>query len=222
MIRPVSSRFLSPTKRLRRLSVLLTIHESPKISQHAIGRKSGISSSMVNNYIKRLKQEGLITVSGTTNRTQSYHLTASGQKALRESILLYSTDIVQLYGLVKRELAKILNGYYEEGIRTVVLFGAAETAEVVHSAIKETPLVMIGVIDSDASKQGKPFNGLIIQPPEQLKRIHPDAVIITSFARQEEIHKHVRQLVCDQVQIKKLSDLENNGVPIHTCLRKGK
>ena len=166
---------------------------------------------MVNNYIKCFKQEDLITVAGKTNRTQSYHLTPSGQKTLRELLLRYSTDIVQLYGAVKRELAKILNAYYEEGIRTIALFGAAETAEVVHSAIKETQLVMIGVVDSDVSKQGKPFNGLIIQPPEQLDRIQPDAVIITSFARQEEIHEHVKQLVGRKVKIKKLTDLKENG-----------
>ena len=211
MIKPLHSRFLSPTKKLRRLSVLLAIHDAPESSQHAIGRNTGLSSSMVNNYIKNFRHEGLITVAGKTNRTHSYHLTESGQAAVRKSLLLYSTDIVQLYGTVKREIAKILNGYYEEGIRTIVLFGAAETAEMVHSSIKETQLIMIGVVDSDRTKHGKPFNGLIIQPPEQLERIQPDAVIITSFARQEEIHGYVKNLVGKAAKIKKLSDLTGNG-----------
>ena len=207
MINPIYSRFLSPTKRLRRLSVLLTIHHSPESSQHAIGRNTGLSSSMVNNYIKNFRHEGLITVSGHTNRTQSYHLTSEGQKTLREALLHYSTDIVQLYGSVKREIAQILCGFYKEGIRTVVLFGAAETAEVVLLAIKETQLVMIGVVDSDKEKHGKPFNGLLIQPPEALKRIQPDAVLITSFARQREIEKSIRKYIEKRTKVKKLSEL---------------
>jgi FlaA1/EpsC-like NDP-sugar epimerase len=113
-----------------------------------------------------------------------------------------------MYGAVKRELANILHGFYREGIRTVVLFGAAETAEVVHAALKDTALVMIGVVDSDASKHGRPFNGLIIQPPEKLQEIQPDAVIITSFGKQEEIYEVVRKVVGDyRIAIKKLSDI---------------
>jgi DNA-binding MarR family transcriptional regulator len=211
MIKQVESAFLSPTKKSRRLSVLQAIHDEPESSQHAIGKTTRLSSSMVNNYIKRLKEEGLITISGDTNRTQSYHLTSDGQKDLRQALLHYSADIVQLYGSVKREIARILTGFYREGIRTIVLFGAAETAEVVHLAIKETQLVMIGVVDSDESKHNKPFNGLFVQPPEEIKRIKPDAVIITSFARQEEIFKYLKKIVGKKTKIKKLSDLKRNG-----------
>ena len=206
-MKPFKSEFLSPTKESRRLSVLLAIHDAPEGSQHTIGKTTGLSSSMVNNYIKSLKSEHLITISGDTNRTQSYHLSESGQQYLRDVLLHYSTDIVQLYGSVKREIAKILNEFYDEGIRTIVLFGAAETAEVVHLAIKQTQLIMIGVVDSDKSKHGRPFNGILIQPPEAIRKIRPDAVIITSFARQEEIFRHVRKLVGRKIKIKRLSDL---------------
>ena len=154
-----------------------------------------------------MKEEGIITVSGKTNRTQSYHLTVNGQNELRESLLAYSSEIVQLYSAVKREIAQILRLFYHEGIRTLVLFGVAETAEVVYAAIKESALIVIGVIDSDPAKQGKIFNGLIVQKPEELEQINPDAVVITSFGRQEEIHECIRQLVGEKIKVKKLSDL---------------
>ena len=207
MIKPFGSQYLSPTKEFRKFSLLLSIHHAPENSQHAIGKHTHLSSSMVNNYIKRFKQEGLITVSGKTNRTQRYHLTREGRQTLRDSLLSYSTEIVQLFGSIKQEIAKILEGYYEEGIRTVALFGAAETAEVAHAAIKKTRLVMIGVVDSDPKKHGRPFNGLLIQPPEELKLIHPDAVVITSFARQNEIEKSIRQYIGKGTKVKKLSEL---------------
>ncbi len=166
-----------------------------------------LSASMVNNYIKQFSQAGLIKINGKTNRTRSYHLTDFGEKHLIEALLSYSAEIVQLYGSVKQEISRILNGFYEDGIRTVALFGAAETAEIVYSAIKETHLVVIGVVDNDLVKQGKLFNGIIIQDPDQLNVIKPDGVIITSFARQEEIEKDIQKAMGRTVKIKKLSSI---------------
>ena len=207
MIHTFNSKYINPTKHSRRLSVLLSIHKEPHTSQHKIAKSTDLSSSMVNNYIKCLQDEGTITVNGKTNRTKSYHLTSCGRNELRESLLAYSSEIVQLYSAVKREITQILNEFYQENIRTLVLFGVAETAEVVFAAIKESQLVVIGVVDSDPAKQGKSFNGIIVQEPEKLEEINPDAVVITSFGKQEEIYECIRKLVGDKIKVKKLSDV---------------
>ena len=149
MIKAFQLKYLSPTKQSRLLSVLFSIYEKPEGSQHQIAANTHLSSSMVNNYIKWLKQEGFITVIGKTNRTKQYHLSDTGRVMLRNSLLDYSAEIVRLYGTVKNEIANILKGFYNEGIRTVVLFGVAETAEIVYAAAKRTALVIIGVVDSD-------------------------------------------------------------------------
>ena len=210
MITSLHSDYLIPAKSHRYLSVLMAINTEPNSSQHRIGRNTGLSSSMVNNYIRSFQEEGLITVNGETNRNRSYHLTETGRHMLMGSLLEYSAEIVRLYGAVKREISDILNCFYNEGIRTVVLFGVAETAEVVFAAMKDTGLVTIGVVDSDPQKQGLFFNGLAIQPPEKIIEINPDAIVITSFGRQEEIHAHVQSLVEGNIQIKRLSDIRSS------------
>ena len=207
MIIPFELAFLSPTKRSRLLSVLYSIYDSPDTSQHKIALNTHLSSSMVNNYIKWLKQKGLVIVQGKTNRTQQYHLSEGGRMMLRQSLLDYSAEIVRLYGSAKNEVANILNGFCEEGICTVVLFGVAETAEIVHAAAKRTALTIIGVVDSDCQKQGRIFNGLKIRAPEAVREIQPDAVVITSFGRQEEIYRQVRKIAGDETKIRKLSDI---------------
>ena len=207
MIQPFQSKFLTPTKKFRRLSVLSAIRSAPRISQHKIAEIIYLSSSMVNNYMKELEKHGLITVSGNSNRTQEYHLTSSGRDELISLLLSYSAEIIQLYGGAKREIVEKLRYLHFEGIQTVALFGAAETAEVVYAAIKETSLTVIGMVDSDRVKQGKPFNGLTIRAPEELSEINADAVVITSFGRQEEIYERVRRLVGKEIKILKLSDL---------------
>lgn len=207
MIQPFQSKFLTPTKKFRRLSVLLAIRNTPRISQHKIAEITHLSSSMVNNYMKELQKQGLITVTGNTNRTQEYHLTSSGRDELISLLLSYSAEIIQLYGGAKREIIERLHHMHLEGIQSVALFGAAETAEVVYAAIKDTPLTVTAVVDNDRTKQGRPFNGLTIQAPEQLSQINVDAVVITSFGRQEEIYECVRRLVGEEIKILKLSDL---------------
>jgi DNA-binding MarR family transcriptional regulator len=204
MFKPFPFKYISPTKFTRCLSVLLSIQKTPDASQHEIARRSDLSSSMVNNYIKQLKQDNLITVKGETNRSLSYHLTPRGQNKLNEALLSFSIETMQLYSFVKREIAQILQSYFEEGIRTLVLFGVAETAEVVYAAIKCTPLIVIGTVDSDPSKHGTPFNGFVIQPPERLTQLKPDAVLITSFSKQEEIHGCIRQISGDCIPVKKI------------------
>ncbi len=204
MFRPFLFKYISATKHTSSLSVLLSIQKTPDASQHQIARRSNLSSSMVNNYIKQLKQENLITIEGDTNRTLSYHLTPQGHNKLKQSLLSFSIETMQLYSFVKQEIAQILQGYFEEGIRTLVLFGVAETAEVVYAAIKRTPLVVIGTVDSDMSKHGTPFNGFVIQPPDKINQIKPDAVLITSFSKQEEIHDCIRQISGDCIPVKKI------------------
>lgn len=207
MIEPFTSEFLTPTKKFRRLSLLLAIHDSPKISQHKIGQATHLSSSMVNNYIKEFQAEELIHVTGKTNRTQSYHLTPSGEKELISLLLSYSSEMVRLYGAAKREVFERMNSLTAEGIESIVLFGAAETAEVVHAALKDTPLIVKGIVDSDPAKQGEKFNGFTILSPDDLPEMEADAVVITSFARQEEIFKRVHQILGPAANIKKLSEI---------------
>jgi DNA-binding MarR family transcriptional regulator len=207
MIEPFHAEFLAPTKKFRRLSILLAIHDSPETSQHKMAEMAHLSSSMVNNYIKSLQEEDLITVSGDTNRTRRYHLTVFGRDMLISALLSYSSEIIRLYGVAKNELAKRLRSIYEEGVRSVALFGAAETAEVVLAAIKATRLAVAAVVDSDPSKQGKSFNGLTIMAPKDLRKHRMDAVVITSFGRQQEILEDVRKLVGAGVKVIKLSDL---------------
>ena len=207
MISPFHSKFLAPTKDFRRFSVLLSIYNSPSISQSQIGRITHLSSSMVNNYIKELQKDGLIEIVGDTNRTLSYHPTHIGKNKLMSLLIDYSTEIIQLYAAAKREVASRLNGLQYEGIQTLALFGAAETAEVVHTAIKETPLTVIAVVDNDPKKQGKAFNGLIVQHPEVLKKIPVDAVVITSFGKQDEIFAYIKQNFDEKINVIKLTNL---------------
>lgn len=208
MISLGSSQFLSPTRSFRQLSILLTIHNASETSQNKIAEVTCLSSSMVNNYIKELIKDEKITVAGSTNRTMRYYLTASGYQDLTDSLLRYSAEIVQIYGTIKREILKILNSFIDEGIGSIALFGAAETAEIAYAALGETQITVKGIFDSDETKIGKFFNGMRINSPETIRNFSMDAVLITSYAKQEEIHQYIRNTIGEGVRVKKLSVLK--------------
>ncbi len=93
-----AAEFLAPTKKMRRLSVLLAIEHNSSISQHTIGTLTCMSSAMVNHYIKQLQREQLITVQGENNRTQTYHLTANGKREMRTLLKQYAAELATLCG----------------------------------------------------------------------------------------------------------------------------
>ncbi|MDA3791292.1 MAG: MarR family winged helix-turn-helix transcriptional regulator [Desulfobacula sp.] len=205
MVEPYKSQYLEPSKQYRRFSLLLCINKGPDISQKQLGEKTCLSSSMVNNYIKELIKDGFLIVSGTSNRSMTYHLTPKGRDCLSQSFFGFSAEIVQFYAAVRREIVEILAESYMEGIRTVVLYGASDTAEIVYSAIQKTELVLTGVVDNDSNKTGKLFFGSMIQSPSRINEIRPDALIVTSFARQNEILSSLEGNVDKSIQIKVIS-----------------
>lgn len=201
------SDFLLPNKLLRILSVLVEISNSPNISQHQLARKVKLSSSQVNNYVKELRAKGMVDVKGNTNRTIRYFLTRKGQREKALLLISYSTDVIQLYARVKREFKRRLQEISCNGFRRAVLFGAAETGEVVLAAIKETALRVVGISDNDPAKHGKRFGDFTIIPPSQIESLKPDGIIITSFGKIDEIKESLEFLRKKGILIRSLTGM---------------
>ena len=159
---------------------------------------------MANGYIKDMLGRGLIQMTGDNRRKIQYFLTPEGRKLLSEMLRSYSTEVIQLYGAAKKSIEEKLKRFLKEGISRVVLFGAAETGEVVLAAAEKLPLAVVAVVDNDKSKHYKCLGAMSISPPEALESIEFDAVIITSFAQQDAILKDVSYLAKRGVKIKTL------------------
>lgn len=207
MINIDRSAFLLPTKAFRRLTILLTIHHSPSISQHKIAQETDLSSSMVNSYIKQLTSGGFIKVSSRNNRDCNYQLTAEGKNELTSLLMSYSAEIVQFYAQAKNEISKriaaLLNG--RKQLR-FVLYGASETCELAMRALENFPEVEIAaIVDSLPDKQGQLFNGFTVQQPNAIAAINPDCVLITSYAKQDEIYDATKHHEKNGITVQRLT-----------------
>jgi DNA-binding MarR family transcriptional regulator len=203
-------KFFKHSPLLKRLLILAAIEKNPHISQNNLANEVGLTSSMVNNYIRKLSKKELIRIKGNTNRTMNYNLTPKGFEEKMSLLVAYSLETTGLYQDAKQEFAQRLQEIYEEGVHNAVLFGAGETAEILYNASKSKDLEIIGIVDNDPDKQGKLFGNLIIQPPEFIERINPDGVIIASLGRQDEIHAQINSLSDKGIAIKTISSSHNN------------
>ena len=201
--------FFKSSPLFKRLLILTALEQNPAISQHTLAHEVGLTSSMVNNYIRDLSQNRLISVKGTTNRTMSYNLTPKGIREKMSLLISYNLETTSLYMDAKKEFAQKLQKMFEEGIHRAVLFGAGETAEIIYNASQSQELEIIGIVDNDAAKQGKLFGNLIINPPHYIEKIKPDGVIIASVGRQDEIYKQIAVLMTKGIAVKKIGSAVN-------------
>lgn len=197
-------KFFKPTKDLRELFVLNYIDQDPSISQNKLAEKVGIVPSMANNYIRDLTSRGLVRMEGETNRSKKYFVTPKGKRHKMSLLIDSSAEIIQMYTSTKREFIEKLTSFYSEGLRRVVLFGAADTCEVVSTAIEDTSIEVVGIVDNDEKKLGLRFKEIIITSPAEIEGMNPDGVIITSFGHQEEIYQQINYLEDKGIKVRKL------------------
>jgi DNA-binding MarR family transcriptional regulator len=186
--------FIEPTRPYREFQILTEIARRSDVSQRELAERAMLGTTMVNRYITEMQQEGLVEVEGETNRTFRYRLTAAGRYRREELFFQVSKEVVQFYGLVKQEFHRRLRGHAREGVRRVVLFGAAETAELVYAAAEGTGLEIVGIVDSDGAKHGRRIGTIRVTAPDGIAALAPDAVLITSFGHADEIHGEIRHL----------------------------
>jgi predicted transcriptional regulator len=196
-------RFLHPTSLFRELVLLDEIATNAHVTQSILASRAGIVPAMVNNYIKIFVKKGHISVQGN-NRDMRYLITAAGEQYRFSLLLSYFRETVGLYKNVKEEIRLKLSEFLAEGIRSIVLYGAAETAEITIGAADRIGMKVIGVVDGDVTKQGREFFGNIIEAPSKIEEIMPDAVVISSSGYQDEIYRSIKQYESQGIKIRKL------------------
>lgn len=201
--------FLNPTKSSRRLSILLTILNSDNPSQREIAQDAQLSSSRVNSYIKELVGQNFLNISQRNKRDLNYTITRQGKKEATNLLLGYSAEIIQLYTKTKEEIANRLHQVFaDRKACKIVLYGASDTCElVVNSLVPFQHVHIIGISDSNKEKHHDLFHGFSIIPPETIPALQPDYILITSFARQDEIHASIKHFTKENIRIIKLSTL---------------
>jgi DNA-binding MarR family transcriptional regulator len=189
----LDNHYFKPTTKLRTLALLEAVASDGRMSQQDMACRTALSIAMVNQYIRGMESKGLLRCEPVNGKSYRYLLAEEGQRTRREYFGQYCAEIVQSYTTLKNMVQQQLSPLLERGLTRLVLYGASETCEVVLSSLTESGFTVVALVDSDPSKQGKMFRGHLVSPPEALDRLECDAVVITSFGRQEEIYRQLAQ-----------------------------
>ncbi|MFV0349099.1 MAG: winged helix-turn-helix transcriptional regulator [Halodesulfovibrio sp.] len=183
--------FIKPTKKLRMLALLQALSENSRLSQSRLGKFSHTSSAMVHQYLSDMQKAGQIEYQPVDKKSFMYSLTEKGSADRRELMDSYCSEMVRAYASIKGLIRRRLEPLMERGIRRVALFGAAETCELVLTVLQGSHFEIAGILDNAPHKQGKEFHDHIIQSPAALADLDVEAIVITSFAQQEDIYNQL-------------------------------
>ena len=117
-------------------------------------------------------------------------------------IRLKPTHVIMMTG--KEGPPQRLTELAGEGIKRLVLFGAATTGELVYQAARRTPVEIAAVVDNDSTKQGTPFGHLVVLAPSAIESFTPDGVLIAAFGRPDEIYQQIKHLKEKGIEIIRL------------------
>lgn len=190
-------KFFSPTADLKEMLLLQHIEEKSNTTQHEMARVIDGAASMVNVYIDRLEENGYIIRDYKSLKVVYYNITPEGIKRKNYLLINYMKELLDLYRLAKDNVESFLSEVEQKGNRNILIYGAGEVAETILGVIrdrnKET-LKVLAVIDDDESMKGKELLGFKIISRKDIAKYEHDAVVITSYAYEDEIRKKLQEL----------------------------
>ena len=135
------------------LDTLLELKQNPSLSQRSLARKLNISLGLTNSILKNLILRGWLKAKKDTGRKLLYIITPKGMANV--SRLMYSRfqETLHYYHYTKDLLTAYLMKLYQQGERTVNIYGTGQLAEITYYAEISTPLKLNAIITDDPSKE---------------------------------------------------------------------
>lgn len=167
-----------PLDRIRDLLFLEEIEQNPKISQRELSNKFGIALGVTNACIKRMARRGWIILKGIPPRNIAYYLTPKGF-AEKANLAIKAISLnVQHYAEMKRQFSKKLLEMQNSGVRQIAFYGLSDLMEVAYVTLQGTQMKLVGIIDEE--NLGKEVFGYKVVGLSEVKRLKPDAILVTS------------------------------------------
>ena len=135
------------------LNTLLEIKQNPSLSQRSLSRKLNISLGLTNAIIKNLIHRGWLKVKKDTGRKLLYIITPEGMANVSRLMYTRFQETLHYYHYTKDLLTAYLIKLYQQGEKTINIYGTGQLAEITYYAGIGTPLKLNAIITDDPSKK---------------------------------------------------------------------
>ena len=135
------------------LKTLLEIKNDPSLTQRSLSHRLNISLGLTNSILQNLIHRGWIKAQKMTGRKILYLITPEGMANV--SRLMYSRfqETLHYYHYTKDLLTAYLMKLYQQGEKTINIYGTGQLAEITYYAGIGTPLKLNAIISDDPSKE---------------------------------------------------------------------
>lgn len=163
----------------RTLRLLTELERDGNLSQRDLSKGIGIALGLTNLYLKRLVRKGYIKVTTLPRNRLKYLLTPRGvweKTRLTYEYIRYSN---RFYRDARKSCREMFATFSDHGWRDIALYGTGEMGEIAYLTLHEVGLRLVAVVD--VGSEGRPFFGYRAISLEELKNLHYDRLVVTSF-----------------------------------------
>jgi DNA-binding MarR family transcriptional regulator len=175
------------------LSILQEIDTDGKCTQRDLARRSGITLSYLNVYLKDLIRKGYVSVRDMPGRRLWYNLTPMGIAEKAKMTLEYMKWSLEKYQDIRDRVKEVCQKLKKENHFNIVICGVSGAAEIFYLATIEAGLKVVGVADD--RKAGKKWLNFHVQKIGALKNeISSDFIIIGDIENCYELAQQLSEL----------------------------
>ena len=161
------------------LVLLESVERDGAQSQRKLAAELGIALGLVNAYLKRCINKGLVKIAEAPARRYAYYLTPNGFTEKSRLAVQYLSASFSFFRRARADCLKSLMEAREHGLQRIVLFGCTELAEIAKICADETGVTIVAVVDPKSSSDR--YVGLpVVQSVAALGR-QAEGAVITAF-----------------------------------------
>jgi len=135
------------------LDTLIEIKNNPSTTQRSLSSKLNISLGLTNSILKNLITRGWLKVKKDTGRKLLYIVTPEGMANVSRLMYTRFQETLHYYHYTKDLLTAYLIKLYQQGEKTINIYGTGQLAEITYYAGIGTPLKLNAIISDDPSKE---------------------------------------------------------------------
>jgi Winged helix-turn-helix DNA-binding len=133
------------------LGLLESVERESAQSQRRLAAELGVAVGLVNIYLKRCVNKGLLKMAEAPTRRYAYYLTPSGFAEKARLSLEYLSYSFDLFRRAKADCTSVFHAASALGFHEVVLAGVSELAEIATICALEAGIKIILIVDTRSS-----------------------------------------------------------------------
>jgi hypothetical protein len=161
------------------LGVLESVQRGEVQSQRRLASELGIALGLVNAYLKRCINKGLVKVSTAPAKRYAYYLTPGGFAEKSRLTIEYLSYSFSLFRQAKTDFTTVLTAARAAGVRRIAFFGVSDLAEVAAICALDCGMTIVAAID--ARSELRSFVGAPVLTAIEALGDQVDGIVITDM-----------------------------------------